>query len=417
MVESPLLLNGEDNSLGMDKATFRRWMAMIANSTLTLALLLSVSSAAAAQSFSYPDFTDITGLTLNGTASQQGSALRVTGYTTNANGSFFYDTPVPVSPGFETTFTFQIDTLGTSGADGMAFAIHSDPRTGSALGDTGSALAYSSYPTSAPGTAIANSVVVELDTWLSSGDADSSDNEISIHTNGAGDNAHHENFSLGRVTPAIDMSDGLVHTVRIRYLPGRLDVFLDDLGTPVLGVAYDFATGGTFLLGGGPVGGLTLINGTDAYVGFTAATGGEREVHDTLSWEFGEATVGRRYCVSNPNSTGAPALINAFGSDSVSDNHLTVHSSPVPNQPGMFVYALTQVQVPFGDGFVCSVGSRGRLTPTVAVGNEAICVLDFPSLRMPINPGDTWNFQHLYRDPGFGAHFNSSDGLEIQFTP
>ncbi len=54
----------------------------------------------------------------------------------------------------------------------------------------------------------------------------------------------------------------------------------------------------------------------------------------------------------------------------------------------------------------------------MAVGNLATYPLDLPSLSCPINHGDTWNFQQLVRYPAAGgAHFNTSDGLEITFMP
>ncbi len=130
--------------------------------------------------------------------------------------------------------------------------------------------------------------------------------------------------------------------------------------------------------------------------------------------------VGTSYCTANPNSTGAPAAISAEGSDSVSAADLTLTSKPVPNQPGIFFYAPNQIQVPFGNGFLCVGGGIARLPVLFASEHVATFTLDFGSLPAigQINPGDTWNFQHWYRDPaGGGAAFNTSDGVSISFTP
>ncbi|MFT4538658.1 MAG: hypothetical protein ACI835_001095 [Planctomycetota bacterium] len=384
-----------------------------------LALLIALASPAVGQSVSYPDFSNTAGLVLNGFASQAGTALRVTDSSAMATGSFFHDTPVSVSNGFDTTFTFMVDPLGGGGADGMAFVLHNDPRGALALGDTGSALAYGAYPTSAPGTGIVNSLVVEIDTWLSGSDLDTGDNTISIHTNGTGENAHHEDFSIGSIAPNTNMSDAQVHTLRILYNAGQLSVYLDDVNNPALTVAYDMSTGGTFI-NGGTVGGLSLINGSDAYVGFSAATGGVTESHDVLSWVLGSSELGTRYCVTSVNSTGGSAMIEGSGSPSVLTNDLTFTSQPIPNQPSVFLYAPTQVTQPFGNGFLCASGGVTTLPVVFGSSNAATQRIDLTTLpaSAPISAGETWNFQHWFRDPtAGGSYHNLSDAISITFTP
>ena len=80
-------------------------------------------------------------------------------------------------------------------------------------------------------------------------------------------------FSLGTTTAIPDLSDGTIRTARIAYTPGTLNVFVDDLSTPVLSVNVDLATM------------LSLDNG-QAYVGFTASSSHASENHDILSWRF-----------------------------------------------------------------------------------------------------------------------------------
>ena len=251
----------------------------------TAAVLLFLTSAVVGQ-ISYPDFSSIAGLDLNMNAAQSGNVLRVTPSVISQRGSVWTQTPYPVAFGFDMAFQFQITTPAAGGGDGMAFVIHNDPRLTTAIGNHASALGYGAFVSAAPGTAIANSLAIEIDTYSGSfgGFADSSGNEVSIHTGGTGDNSQSEGLSIGRVTPTANLSDGQPHVMRIRYVPGTLEVYVDDLTTPALSVTYDFATGGTHILPGTPVGGLNLMGGTSALIGFTASTGGAWENHDVLWW-------------------------------------------------------------------------------------------------------------------------------------
>jgi len=126
--------------------------------------------------------------------------------------------------------------------------------------------------------------------------------------------------------------------------------------------------------------------------------------------------LGVNYCTANPSSTGAPALMSAQGSTSVALNTLELTAEPVPNQPFIFFFGPNQIQVPFGNGFLCAGGGLTRiLPPGAASGNRAVRSVDLPTWG--IVPG-TRNFQCWFRDPaGGGAAFNTSDGLSIVFVP
>jgi len=69
-------------------------------------------------------------------------------------------------------------------------------------------------------------------------------------------------------------------------VPGVLEVYIDNLTTPLLTTAFTFENGGTQLTGGG-TGGLGLV-GTDAWVGFTAATpsGVSNQNAEIRSWSW-----------------------------------------------------------------------------------------------------------------------------------
>ena len=246
-------------------------------------------ASASAQLINYPNFASTGGLTLNGNAAQSGTNLRLVPSVLSQKGTAFFAAPVTVENGFDTKFTFQTSTPSGGGADGLTFVIHNDPRADTFLANHAATIGYGAFATSPVGTALSNSLVVEFDSFLSTfgGFSDLSSNEISVHTGGTGENSHSEGFSLGRVTPSVTFSNALVHTARITYVPGTLKVYLDNMTTPVLTVPYDFATGGNYVLSpGGPVGGLSLLPGGTAWVGFTASTGGSFENHDLLSWTY-----------------------------------------------------------------------------------------------------------------------------------
>lgn len=386
-------------------------------SIFALVTTMLLASSARGQSFDYPDFSSVSGLVLNGGAAQAGSSLRLTPNVGGQAASCYHGVQVAVNAGFQTTFEFQILNGGSgSGADGMSFIIHNDAAGSAALGDNGSALAYAGYTA---GSGISNGLVIEIDTW-DNGNGDLSDNEVSIHTSGTGQLDFNEVTSLGHVPPAVNMSDGAIHTLRVLHSGEQVEVFLDDMTTPIVSAAHSFSTGGTYI-GGATVGGLDLANGSSAWVGFTASTGGVSEDHDVLSWSFTSGGLGTSYCLSVTNSTGTSAAISAAGSSSVAANDLTLLAGGVPDQPGLFFYGPEQIILPFGNGFRCVGGTIGRLGVVNATGGSMSYLLDNtmpPNAATTITPASTFNFQAWYRDPlAGGASFNLSDGLEILFSP
>ncbi len=136
------------------------------------------------------------------------------------------------------------------------------------------------------------------------------------------------------------------------------------------------------------------------------------------------------HCVSSPNSAGPGAVIGWSGTTSVAANDLALHSSgAVPNQFGIFFYGPAQVQLPFGDGYLC-VGAGGvglfRIRPPVLIDAFGTVILPLDYTQPPldsgpgqIEAGDTWNWQFWFRDPAGagGSGFNTSDGLSVIFCP
>lgn len=156
--------------------------------------------------------------------------------------------------------------------------------------------------------------------------------------------------------------------------------------------------------------------------------------HGCLSWAVGRRLesgdlmpfaavlkeLGERYCSTSVNSTGGGAQIHASGSSSAAANDLELSASPVPaNQFGLFFYGPSQIELPFGDGFLCVGGGLHRLP--VGTASKAM------ELRFPVDntlppatnltAGSTWNFQAWFRDlAAGGAGYNLSDGVSILFT-
>ena len=381
--------------------------------------LLSTAGFALGQDFSYPDFSSVAGLVMNQDAAQAGNALRVTANANNQKGSAFYDQPVRVAGGFTCTFTFSVTVLGGGGADGMTFIIHNAAAGLAALGDTGSGMGYARNAS----LSIENALAIEIDTW-NSGLGDPNENHVSIHTGGTGPNDYDEAQSLGNAIPSVDMSDGAMHTMVVAYDGATLSVFVDDLVSPLVSAPYSFATGGTYI-GGGAAGGLNLINGDSAYVGFTAGTGGANENHDVHSWEWQDASgpIGTNYCgPANLNSSGQPALISAVGSLNVAANNLSLEATQVPaGETGMFL-------VGFNAGFLIPPGGQGNLCIYHPIGrylgslqgtgagsfkySPDLTSTPIGSGTVAVQPGETWLYQAWFSD---GSSYNFTDAVMITY--
>ena len=137
-----------------------------------------------------------------------------------------------------------------------------------------------------------------------------------------------------------------------------------------------------------------------------------------LSVRLDPSSVGTNYCVLSPNSAGPGAEIRGEGSTSLAAANLTLEANGCPaKQNGLFFYGSTQVQIPFGDGYMCAVGNIKRcpLLTTSAVGTASH---ELSYDHSPITAGSTWNFQFWFRDPlAGGSGFNLSNGLTATFVP
>jgi outer membrane protein OmpA-like peptidoglycan-associated protein len=216
--------------------------------------LLLICNVAQAQ-FNHRSFTSNNDVQLNGNAQKLDGRIRLVSAGESQVGSAWFITKQRVVDGFEATFSFQITNPGsnegfTPGADGLAFVLQNSSIY---EGGAGGGIGYAG---------IANSMAVEFDTYDNNpdGNPEPNDNHISVQSQGTGVNSADQSASLGWTTKIPALKEGAVHTATIRYVPGRLDVYLDELTKPVVTVSVQIDSL------------LELDNGT-CWIGFTAATG------------------------------------------------------------------------------------------------------------------------------------------------
>ncbi|MFK8112025.1 MAG: DUF4347 domain-containing protein [Rubripirellula sp.] len=208
-----------------------------------------------------PDYTNFgsgSGLAFNGDARQTNNYLELTTANDLEAGSVFFDTPISLNSdaSFRSSFRFQI--TGGDGADGMAFVIQNDPQAEDAIGQGGGSLAYNG---------IANSVAVEFDTYPNAGDVNN--NHISI-LSGSTTNA------LKTATPGFDLNSGTQYDAWVDYngVSDVLAVYVSTGSTkPALALMKTTVD-------------LETTVGSQAYFGFTAATGGLNDSHRVHRWQL-----------------------------------------------------------------------------------------------------------------------------------
>jgi hypothetical protein len=135
---------------------------------------------------------------------------------------------------------------------------------------------------------------------------------------------------------------------------------------------------------------------------------------------LGCGRTGTNYCAVTANSTGAPAEISAWCSESAAAGRLTLDATPVPNEFGIFFHGMTQTQVPFGNGYRCVTDDLRRGSVIDASGHVASYRYDNsdPEHSLAGFIGTTRNFQYWFRDPAAGgAFFNTSNAVSIPILP
>jgi PKD repeat protein len=225
--------------------------------------------------FTYNHFSDLKSLQLLGNATGvttgDGAVLQLTASAVGQAGAAWSADPIALTPGggFSTCFLFRlskpgggVDVDGVQGGDGIAFLVQSP---GYELGANGGGIGY---------LGITNSLAVEFDTWDDGTEfgvpGDTNGNHVAVNFNGV------LNDSVS--VPVTDaMNNGQVWYAWIDYdgVSQDLEVRLSE--TPVRPLTNVLATTVNLPL---------ILGGTNAYVGFTAATGAAYNEQDILAWKF-----------------------------------------------------------------------------------------------------------------------------------
>jgi hypothetical protein len=172
----------------------------------------------------------------------------------------------------------------------------------------------------------------------------------------------------GSMLYAINLDDGCLYTVD--PATGNASV----IGCGALGEVLDLATdpidGRLYTtewqhFADGTLSEVDASSGARTLVGVTAGA------DELEGMAFDPGSIGTRYCLANPNSTGAPARLVPWGSPSSSVGSLRLLASPVPNRAGVFVHGAHRDQTSFGNGFSCTVGNLARGRVVQGAGNQA----------------------------------------------
>jgi len=257
-----------------------------------LAASVVAASPAAAQSFSYPDFSDVSGLKLNGSATQNGNMLTLTPAQQSQAGTAWSLVKVHLGnqASFSTVFSFNIQGRGglANGADGLTFTLQNNTNS---TGGAGGGIGYGGIP---------HSATVEFDTYQNPEYSDPSSNHVGININGVLNSLTTTNvstdFDNGGTWWAWVDYDGTTGNLAVRWAQNSMRP-----SNPMLSWAMN----------------LPQILGTptapveDAYVGFTAGTGAGWGQHNITSWNFQDSFDPNGAPL--PTTTPEPASLVLFG--------------------------------------------------------------------------------------------------------
>lgn len=212
----------------------------------------------------YPQFASPTGLIFQAEAKLHDNFVRLTPSHSNHHGrvgGLWLENKQSVLGGFDTTFQLQITDKTGHGADGIVFVLQ-DKATPS-LGVSGHHMGF---------VRGGNAVAIKFDTYHYHRNYIKFD-EIQITSSIATEMEPRGGSGLGTVTGPELYSDGKVHTVRIWYVPGLMQIYLDDLKKPLLVAKFRLEE-------------IVPFKDGEAWVGFTASTGADNQNQDILNWTF-----------------------------------------------------------------------------------------------------------------------------------
>ena len=242
------------------------------------------SNTAGFAQLNFPDFgNNPSGIIPLSQGSVVGDVFRLTqdSFTNSDRGGLQFTNAQNVIDPFEVLFDFQITSAANSGGQGFALVIHTNNND---IGDGGSLLGYNR---------IDDVFAIEFDTNENASLSDPNDNHISAHLALGSDppGPNHAITELSSAIPDFDLNDGNVHTIRILNVGQNVSLFAD--GIELIDTQVDLSS-------------IGLINGTDAFIGFTSGINQNGAAnHDILNFSF--------TAVPEPSSTTMLAVISVFG--------------------------------------------------------------------------------------------------------
>ncbi len=306
-------------------------------------------------------FADVTGLTLNGSATNvDDSRLQLTTGLTYQAGSAFWNTPVNIQS-FTTDFSFQ---LSNAQADGFTFTLQNVAPT--TVGGYGISLGYGPNPTTGTTGGIAKSVALKFDFYNNSGEGTDS---TGMYLNGA-----------MPTIPAIDLtSSGIVLASG-----DTIAAHITYDGTNLILTLTDNVVNKTFTHTF-PINIPVTIGGNTAYVGFTGGSGGLSSSQKIESWTFSSSVA---------STTQPPSFSPASGLYSTAQNVTLTDAST-----GATIYYTIDGSTPTTTSTVYSAGSSiGIDSGTVTVN----AVAQAPGLSVSSVASATYTIQTATAaDPAF----------------
>ncbi|MEO5802786.1 MAG: L-type lectin-domain containing protein [Verrucomicrobiota bacterium] len=314
----------------------------------------------------YPNFASPTGLIFQAEAKLQNDFVRLTPSHTDHRGrvgGLWFQTKQSILGGFDTMFQLRITNKTGRGADGIVFVLQ-DKATPS-LGVSGHHMGF---------VRGGNAVAIKFDNYHYHRNYIKYD-EIQITSCIASEMEPRGGSSLGTITGPELFSDGKIHAIRIRYIPGRMEIFLDDLKKPLLVAAFKLEEVVPFKKG-------------EAWVGFTASTGADSQNQDILSWTFNTLDGSS---VNPEPAQDSLATLRPGNPESVRANANRTTDSPVNSTPPNGVVAPTAVVsiqpqvvgIPVVDG---TVGQpRLQLPETIRLSHDVFASSDLVNWTLVTN--------------------------------
>ncbi|MEO8350871.1 MAG: PEP-CTERM sorting domain-containing protein [Chthoniobacteraceae bacterium] len=224
---------------------------------------------------SHADVSGFGNFSANGTATLTPTDLTLTPSLNDQGGSGFDLTPQSYDLGFIASFTFTGTNPLNGGADGFTFMLQNDVRGTTALGGLGGAKAYSGDP----GVLITPSVAIVANSFNGS--------SLGTGVNGV------QNPLEDTLADGVDVRSGPVDFT-VSYNPANAGSEVSLVATQGAGTfSRTYATGDL----------TTILGGTTAYVGFSAATGGASYQQDITNFSYS----------SVPEPTTLAALLGGTG--------------------------------------------------------------------------------------------------------